>query len=86
MGLLDQLRDICRGDPEALDAIDQATQNAVGRPTETRNNVPNKGPEGNTSAKALRRLRKDRPDLHAEVLAGKKKPHAAVDFSPRLVT
>jgi hypothetical protein len=32
------------------------------------NNVNNSGrPEGNSEAKALRRLRKDRPDLHAQV-------------------
>jgi hypothetical protein len=34
------------------------------------NNVP-KRPEGNSAAKALRRLRKDRPDLHKLVLEGK---------------
>jgi hypothetical protein len=33
------------------------------------NNVP-LGPAGNTRAKALRRLRKDAPELHAKVLAG----------------
>ncbi|GMU54983.1 MAG: hypothetical protein AMXMBFR33_41290 [Candidatus Xenobia bacterium] len=35
-------------------------------------------PTGNSCAAALRRLRKDRPDLHAEVLAGNKSPHAAM--------
>lgn len=75
---LSQLRGICRDDPEALDAIDRATQSKPGRPPETQNNVPNKGPEGNTSAKALRRLRKDRPDLHARVLAKELSPHAAM--------
>ncbi len=35
-------------------------------------------PEGNTAAKALRRLRKERPDLHARVLAEELSPHAAM--------
>jgi len=66
---LDQLRGICRSDPEALDAVDQATQNAEGRPEKTFDNVQGfQAPTGNTSAAALRRLRKDRPDLHARVL------------------
>ncbi len=34
-------------------------------------------PRGNGSQYAIRRLRKDRPDLHAEVVAGAKSPHAA---------
>jgi hypothetical protein len=74
---LDQLRGICRGDREALDAIDRATQNAHGVHVGDVDNV-NVRPGGNASAAALRRLRKDRPDLHAEVLAGEKSPHAAM--------
>ncbi len=35
-------------------------------------------PIGNTAQYAIRRLRKDRPDLHAEVIAGAKSPHAAM--------
>jgi len=70
---LDQLRGVCRNDPEALDAIDQATQNVPSVHTGAGNNVPGR-PEGNTSAKALRRLQKDRPDLHGRVLAGELSP------------
>lgn len=69
------LRDLCRRDLQAVDAIDRATQHepsvhAAG------NNVPGR-PEGNSQAKALRRLRKDRPDLHARVLAGEISAHKA---------
>ena len=83
---LDQLRSLCRQDPAALDAIDRATQNVPS--AHAGNNVPSR-PEGNTSAKALRRLRKDRPDLHAEVLAGHKSPHKAMveaGFRPKTTT
>jgi len=37
-----------------------------------------KAPVGNTRAAALRRLRKDRPDLHKRVLDGELSPHAAM--------
>ena len=35
------------------------------------NNVTLATPQGNTKEKGLRRLRKDRPDLHDEVVSGK---------------
>ena len=35
-------------------------------------------PQGNARDKALRKLRISRPDLHREVLAGDKSPHAAM--------
>jgi hypothetical protein len=76
-GTLDQLRGICRSDPEALDAIDRATQNAPHVHTGDVDNV-NIRPVGNASATALRRLRKDRPELHAKVLAKELSPHAAM--------
>jgi hypothetical protein len=75
------LKRICAEDKEALDMLDQATKRRQGERTDLGNNVPKvKGqgrPEGNTAAKALRRLRKDRPDLHARVLGGDLSPHAA---------
>ena len=72
------LRDLCRRDVCAIDAIDRATQHEGGRPAETWDNVPGFiAPGGNSQAKALRRLRKDRPDLHARVLAGELSAHAA---------
>ena len=35
-------------------------------------------PSGNSRAAFLRRLRKDRPDIHARVLAGELSPHAGM--------
>lgn len=70
-------------DPEALDLLDRATQHQPGAGKNQHtgclgNNVPEAGrPEGNTAAKAIRRLRKDRPDLHARVLEGDLSAHAA---------
>jgi len=57
----------CADDPEALDLLDRASQNPVGTNVPI-NNVQTH--EGNSVGAALRRLRKDRPDLHTEVLAG----------------
>jgi hypothetical protein len=84
---IDRLREAVRaaGDLDAitmLDTIDKATQRPRGRPRrENGNDVPNSltgRPEGNTRQKALRRLRKDRPDLHDKVLAGEISAHAAM--------
>ena len=46
-------------------------------------------PDGTSEAYALRRLRKDRPDLHAQVLAGELSAHRAAvqaGFRPATVT
>lgn len=88
---LSQLRGVCRDDPEALDYIEQATTQKPGRRPSTTDNVSNKreAEQGNSTSQALRRLRKDRPDLHAAVLAGGKSPHAAMieaGFRPKTVT
>ena len=74
------LRDMCRIDAVALDALDQVMQGRQGQRTDLGNNVPEvEGrPEGNTRAKALRRLRAHRPDLHARVLAGELSAHRAM--------
>ena len=74
---LDQLRGVCRADPEALDAIARATQNAPGRPPVNGVNHPNKQETPDRSGKHLRRLRKDFPDLHHQVVDGGKTVHAA---------
>jgi hypothetical protein len=63
-------------DLEAVDLLDRALQSAPSLFT-AGNNVPGR-PEGNTQAKALRRLRKDAPELHAEVLAGRLSAHTAM--------
>lgn len=83
---VDLIRNLVRDDPEAVDLLDQALQNEPS--LHVGNNVPGR-PEGNTSAKALRKLRKDAPDLHADVIAGRLKAHAAMvqaGFRPRTAT
>jgi hypothetical protein len=59
---------IVRDDPEALDMLDKALQKQDGRP-ETFDNIQGlePAPTGTSRQQALRRLRKDRPDLHARV-------------------
>lgn len=64
---------------EARDLLDQALAGRQGERTDLGNIVTEVSrPEGNSQAKALRRLRKDRPDLHDEVLAGRLTAHAAM--------
>jgi hypothetical protein len=63
----------CAEDDEVIDLIDQVTLNVTGV-----NNVNALRPQGNTRQRALRQLRKSRPDLHAKVLKGKLSPHAAM--------
>lgn len=76
---LRMLRQMCQDHPEALDAIDRATVGRQGERTDLFNNVQEvKAPVGNSNQAAIRRLRKARPDLHAQVLAGEKSPHAAM--------
>ncbi len=71
-----------------LDALDQATVGKQGNPTGANqytesgngNNVTvsthDEPVRGNANTYALRKLRKDRPDLHARVIAGEISPHA----------
>lgn len=61
-----------------MDLIDRELQRPVGNPHLIGNIVTDSRPEGNTSAKALRRLRKSAPALHADVIAGKLSPHGAM--------
>ena len=81
------IRRIVGDDPKARDLLDQAMQRtcADNKPV---NNV-NERPVGNTADQALRRLRKERPDLHAQVLEGTTSPHGAMvaaGFRPRTAT
>jgi hypothetical protein len=80
------LQRICAEDQIALNAIDGAVLAKDGNPTGanqylsgTVDNVHSSThrPSGNDRQRALRKLRKDSPTLHAEVLAGKLSPHAA---------
>jgi hypothetical protein len=72
---IDHLRGICSEDVEARDAIDRATQRPPSR--HALDNIQGMAPTGTSESAALRRLRKDRPDLHAQVLAGELSAHAA---------
>lgn len=93
---LDLIRRVVGNDPEALDLLDRAMQNPVGGSSKIVLNhhivnVENdqEVPKGNSAAYALRKLRKDAPDLHAEVLAGRLTAHAAMvrgGFRPRTFT
>ena len=82
------VRRLISDDIEALDLLDQAVRNPVGSPRKGNNITPSKRP-GTTKDQALRRLRKDAPELHAEVLAGRLTAHAAAvqaGFRPRTFT
>jgi hypothetical protein len=66
---------------QEIEAKDQANLRPAGRPENVDNKnsvVNNYRPTGNAAAAALRRLRKDRPDIHARVLAGELSPHAGM--------
>lgn len=82
-GTMELLQDLCRGDTEALDLLDQVAQQPAGgdrRSDDFKRDIvtldPN--PRGNSESGALRRLRKDAPELHAEVLAGHMSAHRAM--------
>lgn len=87
-----ELKDLCsHGEKaiEATDAIDRVTQReAYVHPDVSNRHIIGR-PAGTTRARALRRLRKDRLDLHERVLAGEITPHAAMieaGFWPRTMT
>ena len=65
-----------------VDQEDRANQRAVGRPENVYTNEKSindfERPSGTSSEYALRRLRKDRPDIHARVLAGELTPHGGM--------
>ncbi len=81
-GTIKLIKGLCRDDPAALDALDRATVGKQGERTDLYNNVKEvsstEPPVGNSNTYALRRLRKDREDLHGRVLAGEISPHAAM--------
>lgn len=72
------VRRIIDPDPEAVDLFDRATQRPPGHPAKLDNIQESEAPSGTSRQASLRRLRKDRPDLHAEVLAGRLSAHAAM--------
>ncbi len=76
---IEQLAGICRGNQAALAALERAAPSHQGSRTDLDNNVNEVDrPEGNSAAQALRRLRTQRTDLHARVVAGELSPHAAM--------
>lgn len=90
-GSVDLVRRIVSSDAEALSLLDEAMRNPIGRP-EIRDNVTNfsdPNQRGTSKDYALRRLRKDAPELHADVLAGRLTAHAAMvraGFRPKTFT
>lgn len=85
---VDLLKRLVKDDPEALDLLDQALQNPIG--TNSGVDVMNsRTPRGTSKEYALRKLRKDAPELHADVLAGRVSAHSAMvqaGFRPRTFT
>lgn len=80
---IDLVRRIVESDKPTLDLLDRVLQNPSGV-----HNI-NARPKGTSEAQALRRLRKDAPELHADVLAGRISAHGAMvdaGFRPRTVS
>lgn len=86
---VDTLKRLCHEDMEALDLIDQVTVGRQGQRTnladkateaQLHNNIMKSEHEiqGTSRQYALRKLRKDAPELHAKVLAGEVSPHQAM--------
>ncbi len=82
---VDLVRRIVADDVVVLDLLDQALQSPHGgdrKSGEIKADVINLDsgsvPDGTSKDYALRRLRKDRPDLHGDVLAGRLSAHAAM--------
>lgn len=74
------LRNLCRDDTSAIDALDRATVKQ-GERTDLRDNVTEvrrEADRGNSTDYALRKLRRDRPDLHERVLKDELSPHKAM--------
>lgn len=85
---VDLVRRLVADDNEALDLLDQALQNPVGTHHDD-NNIQVRAPQGTSKDRALRKLRTDAPELHAEVLAGQLTAHAAMvqaGFRPKTFT
>ena len=84
---IDTIKRLCEKDKEALDLIDRAIQNPNGGDRKSTDyisvydihtdNTHTDRPAGTSAAASIRRLRKDRPDLHQSVIAGDLSPHAA---------
>ena len=81
------VRRLLADDVGARDLLDEAVQRPAHRHADVDN--VNVRPSGNARDQALRRLRKDAPDLHCQVIAGELTPHAAMiqaGLRPRTAT
>jgi hypothetical protein len=74
---MDMLKRICGGDTEACSEIEKVTERPAGRPPKNHDNVQD-FPTGNSEQAALRRLRRQRPDLLKRVIAGELSAHGAM--------
>lgn len=89
---IETLEAFARSDTRICELLDRARQRSGGRPTEeTVYNIHgiDERPSGTSRAAALRRIRKDRPDLLERVLAGELSANAAAveaGFRRRLTT
>jgi hypothetical protein len=76
------LKRMCADNPRVLDALDQVAQQTQvqGQRNDLVDNINDvaNSPDGTSREAALRKLRKDRPDLHARVLNEELTPHAAM--------
>jgi hypothetical protein len=71
------IQNLCRDHTDAIEAIDRATANPVGANQHLDNIQTQPAPTGTSKDAAIRRLRKDRPDLLAKVIEGEMSAHAA---------
>ena len=87
---IEVLRRLVQDDPVAVDALDRATQGKQGQRTDLVDNINEVDrPTGTSEAATVRRLRKDRPDLHAQYLANEISANAAAilaGFRPKTFT
>ena len=75
---IDTVKRLIKDDPVAGSMFEAATQGKNGRPAKTSYIIQGlSAPKGTSSQAALRRLRKQRPDLLEQVKNGKLSPHAA---------
>lgn len=86
---VDLIRRIVADDAEAVDLLDRSLQNPASVHSAVSNIHGTERPAGTTKDRALRKLRKDAPDLHADVLSGNLSAHAAMvkaGFRPLTIT
>jgi hypothetical protein len=82
---ISQIKNLCKDDTTTVDLIEKEIKKPVGNPNfgskekPIFDNIQNSpAPTGTSQAAALRRLRKDRPDLHKKVLKKELSAHNAM--------